>query len=122
MEKLKCVICGKDIEDHGRRYCRTCRKEAYKAERNGEQYNIRPLNGYDSLAVAILQQACRDYGRAEYHAEVVRFFKGSRCQTITGADGQDVLSKLEKKYARETKRVSVSQEAFNEIREKTFEP
>ena len=125
MERLKCVICGKEIEDHGRRYCKACRKEAYKASSRKwkeKQYHIIPEVGYESLASAILQQACRDYGVAEYHAEVVRFFKSNRCQTITGADGTDVLSKLEKKYAGKTKRGSVSKEAASEVREKTEEP
>lgn len=126
MEKIrKCIICGKIIEDHGKKYCRKCRQEAYKASSRNwkkKQYHIIPEAGYESLARAIIQQACRDFRIAEYHDEVVKFLKGRRCFELTGVDGQSLLNGLEKRSVRRTKRTSLSEKTFTEIREKIIDP
>lgn len=95
--------------DHGRKFCKACRKEAYKLSHKSwkeRQYQIIPREGYKSLATEIIRQACRDYYDKDYHDEVVRFFRGNRPIELTGVDGRNILLVLERVSVRSIKRIA----------------
>ena len=114
MERVrKCIVCGKPIEGHALKYCKACRKEAYKERsrlRKRETYQERPKAGYLTLGIYILKQAIHDYPIQKYHKEVVSFLKSDRCYAITGVSGEKVLRILEREHAKKIKRVTPQEE------------
>ena len=103
-KRLKCQICGKPITDHGIKFCKDCRKEAYLLSSRSWKQRVKvklyltiPEVGYRSLGKAIVYQAVRDYNRPAYREEVIDFFNSKRCYELCGVDGEKFLEILEKR-------------------------
>ena len=117
---MKCTICGKEIEDHGIRFCRSCRKREHRKKYN-RNHDQKPEAGYHSLAVAIVRQACKDWNTERLRADCEKFFKSKRGYTLSGVPGDNIIKVLERHSVRKNKGASRQTEVAGADREKTGE-
>lgn len=117
---MKCTICGKEIEDHGIRFCRSCRKREHRKKYN-RNHDQKPEAGYHSLAVAIVRQACKDWNTERLRADCEKFLKSKWGYTLSGVPGDNIIKVLERHSVRKNKGASRQTETVGADREKTVE-
>lgn len=117
---MKCTICGKEIEDHGIRFCRSCRKKEHKRKYT-KHYDPKPKAGYHSLAVAIVRQACKDWNTERLRADCEKFLKSKWGYTLSGVPGDNIIKVLERHSVRKNEGASRQTETVGADREKTGE-
>lgn len=93
-DKYYCISCGKEITDHGVKYCPDCRRQKKRRRKKVMRKMPSHSAGYGELVRAICKQAFKDYYSRRWHDDAVRFFYSERFRYWTGYDGDRVMGLL----------------------------